>query len=63
MMRFNGFIPAALAVTVGILAIGASLLWQRAAAAKSSDNANDVQKAAKPASNDDQPKPREAKIV
>jgi len=63
MMRFNWLIPAALAVTVGILATGISLVWQRTAAATPSDNTKDVQKGAQPGNNQEQPKLREAKIV
>ena len=76
MMRFNWLIPAALAVTVGILATGINLVWQRTAdavppdnkndvqkAVKTSDNSKDVQKRAQPGNNQEQPKPREAKII
>jgi hypothetical protein len=63
MRRFNGFLPAALTVTVGILATGMSLVWQRTADAMPSDNTKDVQKSAKPGNRADQTKAREAKIV
>jgi hypothetical protein len=62
-MKTNWFYAAALTVTIGILTTGASLVWQKTAAAKPSDNAKDVQKGAQPGNNQDQPKPREAKIL
>jgi hypothetical protein len=54
------FLPA---VTIGILLTGGSFLWQRIAAAQASDNAKDVNKSAQPGNNQEQPKPREGKIV
>ena len=55
-------ITLALAVAVGIIVTGISMVWPRAAAARPSDNPEDVQKGEKP-NKDDQAKPVEGKIV
>jgi hypothetical protein len=53
----------ALGVTVGVMVVGANILWQQTAAARPSDNAKDIKKGEKPVSPEDQAKGREAKIV
>jgi hypothetical protein len=55
--------PAVLAATIGILTTGAIFVGQRTKAAQPSDSAKDVQKGAQPGINQEQPKPREAKII
>lgn len=52
-----------LAVSLGIIVGGTSILWQPTVAAKALDNPNDVQKGEKSANKEDQAKPQEGKIV